>query len=183
MTTSTNSHPPSARSFRRSNRKDPHETTVKLYGEPLKEVDRYKYLGLPFGAKGLDTGRMYEVSIARAVRTASLFHSIGCNGEGFSTAVSRRVLTSIVRPSTEYGMALVNLSKGQQMAVGEANGGGQGMAPDLEENAVSAGSGKWQCDTQGSRSTAYVIQASKLNVCFVARVYDAGPDALNSQNC
>ena len=97
-------------------RKDPHETTVKLYGDPLKEVDMCKYLGLPFGAKGLDTGRVCEVSMAKAVRTASLFHSIGCNGGGFSTAVSRRVLTSIVRPGMEYGMALVDLSKGQQMA-------------------------------------------------------------------
>lgn len=78
---------------------------VELYGESLKEVDGYKYLGLPFGAKGLDTGRMYEMSIAEAALTASLFHSVGCNGGGFSTATSRRVLTSIIRPNTEYGMA------------------------------------------------------------------------------
>ena len=93
---------------------------MKLYGTPLKEVDKYKYLGLPLGAKGLDTGRMCKVSIAKAVRTASLFHSIGCNGGGISTAESRRVLTSIVRPSMEYGMALVNLSKGQQVGVDKA---------------------------------------------------------------
>ena len=43
---------------------------VKLYGRTLKEVDRYKYLGLPFGAKGLDTRRMCEVSIAKGIRTA-----------------------------------------------------------------------------------------------------------------
>ena len=30
-------------------RKDPHEA-VKLYGTPLKEVHRYRYLGFPFGA-------------------------------------------------------------------------------------------------------------------------------------
>ena len=88
-------------------------STVELYGTPLKGVHRYKYLGLHFGAKGLDTGRMCEVSIAKAVCTDNLFHTIGCNGGGFSTAVSGRVLTSTVRPSMEYGMALVNLSKGQ----------------------------------------------------------------------
>ena len=88
---------------------------VKLYGQNLKEVGVYKYIGLPFGA-GLDTQRMCEVSIAKGVRTADLLCSVGCNGGGSSTAVSRRVLTSFVRPSMEYGMALVNLSKGQQVA-------------------------------------------------------------------
>ena len=53
---------------------------VKLYGQTLKEVDKYEYLGLPFGAKGLDTGRMCKVSVAKAVRTARLLHTIGCNG-------------------------------------------------------------------------------------------------------
>ena len=96
------------------------QSSVELYGEALKEVDRYLYLGLPFGAKGLDTGRMCEISIAKGVRMASLFHSIGCNGGGFSTAVSRRVLTSFVRPSMEYGMALVNLKRGQQAATDKA---------------------------------------------------------------
>ena len=83
----------------------------------MREVDRYKYLGQPFGAKGLDTRRMCEVSIAKGVRTAGLFYSVVCNGGGFSTAISRRVLTSFIRPSMEYGMALVNLSKGQQVAI------------------------------------------------------------------
>ena len=65
MTTSTSSRLP-ARADPPVCRKDPHET-VKLCGEPLKEVDRYEYLGLLFGAKGLDAGRMCEVSIAKAV--------------------------------------------------------------------------------------------------------------------
>ena len=41
-------------------RKDSHGL-VELYGEPQGEVDMHKYLELPFGAKGLDTGRMCEV--------------------------------------------------------------------------------------------------------------------------
>lgn len=43
----------------------------------------YKYLGLPSGAKRLDTRRMYEVSIAKGVRTAGSFYSVMCSGEGF----------------------------------------------------------------------------------------------------
>ena len=50
------------------------QAPVELYGETLKEVDRYMSLGLPFGAKGLDTGRMCEIGIAKGVRMVSLFH-------------------------------------------------------------------------------------------------------------
>ena len=50
------------------------------------------------------------------------------------------------------------------------------MISDFEENADSAGDGKWQRDTQGSRSTTYVVQGKKLKACFMARVYDVGPD-------
>ena len=63
---------------------------------------------------------MCEVSIAEGIRTASLLHSIGCNGGGFSPAVCRRVLISFVQPSMEYGMALVNLRKGERVAVDKA---------------------------------------------------------------
>ena len=55
---------------------------VKLYGQALNKVGRYKYLGQPFGAKGLETRRMCEVSIAKGVRTAGLFYSVGCSVEG-----------------------------------------------------------------------------------------------------
>ena len=144
-------------------RKDPRETTVKLYEDPLKEVDRYKCLGLPFGAKGPDTGKMCKVSIAKikVVCAASLFHSIGCSGGGFSTAVSRRVLTSIVRPSMEYGMALVNLSKGQQMAVDKA--WYQILRKTLSVPATASGSAILKVLGVPSMS----FRASKLNACFI----------------
>lgn len=48
--------------------------TGGIVRRPPKEVDRHKYLGLRFRMKGFDTGRIYEVGIARAVRTASLFN-------------------------------------------------------------------------------------------------------------
>ena len=148
---------------------------MKLYGEPLKEVDRYKYLGLSFGAKGLDTGRMREVSIAKAVRTASIFHSIGYSSGGLSTAVSRRVLASIVRPSTEYGMALANLSKGQQVAVDEA--WCQILRKTLSVPATASGSAILKVPGVPPMS----FRANELNACFMARVYDAGPDTLTTK--
>ena len=147
-------------------------STVKLYGTPLKEVHRYKYLGLPFGAKGLDTGRMCEVSIAKGICTASLFHSIGCNGGGFSPAVCRRVLTSFVQPSMEYGMALVNLRKGEQVAVD--NAWFQILSKTLSMPATACGSAILKV----LGVPPMTFRASKLNVGFMARIYDAQPDAL-----
>ena len=148
---------------------------LELYGEALREVDRHKYLGLPFEARGLDIGRMCEVSIAKVIRTASLFHSIGCNGGGFSITVSRRVLTSIVRPSMGYGMALVNLSKRQQMAVDKA--WYQILRKTLSAPATASGSAMLK--VLGVPPTSF--RASKLNACFMARVYDAGPDTLTAK--
>ena len=140
---------------------------VKLYGQTLKEVDRYKYLGLPFGAKGMDTRRMCEVSIAKGVRTAGLFYSVGCNGGGFSTAISRRVLTSFVRPSMEYGMALINLNKGKQVAIDKA--WCQILRKVLSVPVTASGSAMLKVLGVPPMS----FRASKLKACFMARVYDA----------
>ena len=150
-------------------------STVKLYGTPLKEVDRYKYLGLPFGAKGQDTGRMCEVSIAKGIRTTSLFYSIGCNDGGFSPAVCRRVLTSLVQPSMEYGMALVNLRKGEQVAVDKALL--QILRKTLSMPTTASGSAILK--VLGVQPMSF--RASKLNAGFMARIYDAQPDTLTSK--
>ena len=122
-----------------------------------------------------DTGRMCEVGTAKAVRTASLFYSIGCSGGGVSTAVSRRVLTSIVRPGMEYGMALVNLSKGQQVAVDKARY--QILRKALSVPVAAGGSAILK--VLGVPPTSF--RASKLNACCMARVYDAGPDTLTAK--
>ena len=62
-------------------RRDTHRSVV-LYIGLLKEVDGYKYLGLAFGAKRLDTGRMCEVDVTKVVRTISLSYPDGATAEG-----------------------------------------------------------------------------------------------------
>ena len=155
--------------------RDSSYSSVKVCGQNLKDVGVYKYLGLPFGEKGLDTQRMHEVSIAKGVRTAGLFYSVGCNGGEFSTAVSRRALTSFVRPSMEYGMALANLSKGQQVAVDKAR-------CQILRRVLSVPV------TAGDSAILKVLgvppmsfKASKLNACFMAHVYDAAPNTLTAE--
>lgn len=115
-----------------------------------EESRQVKYLGLSFGAKGLDTRRMREVSIDEAVCAASLFHPAGCSGGNFSTAYAGECWR---RSSTEHGIQYGIGEFGQ----GVAGDGGQDVVPDSEKSAAIAGNGKLQRDTQGSRSTAYRI--------------------------
>ena len=147
-------------------------STVKLCGTTLKEVHRYKYLGLPFGAKGLDTGRMCEVSVAKGICTASLFHSIGCNGGGFTPAVCRRVLTSFIQPSMEYGMALVNLRKGEQVALDKA------WLQILRKTQSMPATASGSAILKVPGVPPMLFRASKLNAGFMARTCDAQSDTL-----
>ena len=78
----------------------------------------------------------------------------------------------IVRPSMEYGMASVNLSKGQQMAVDEAWYQILRKTLSVPSTASSSAIPK----VLGVLPMSY--RASKLNACFIARVYDAQPGTL-----
>ena len=148
---------------------------VTLYGQTLKEVSGYKYLGLPFGPEGLNIKKLCESGIAKAVKIASVFNSVGCNGGGFSAAVCRRILTSFIRPSMEYGMALVNLSKGQQRAVDSA--WCQILRKTLSLPVTASGDGLLKVLGLPPMS----FRASKLNACFMARIHDAQPDTLTAK--
>lgn len=69
-------------------------------------------------------------------RTASLFYSVGCKVEVPRLQCGEGI--NIVCPTEyEYGMVLVNLSKGQQVLVNKV-----GMVQNLEKSAIGAGNGK-----------------------------------------
>lgn len=62
---------------------------VTMYGEKVRQTPSFKYLGVPFNDKGVDMAELCVEGITRAVKTANLFSTVGCNGSGFSPAVSR----------------------------------------------------------------------------------------------
>ena len=72
----------------------------------------------------------------------------------------------------EYGKALVNLSKGQQMAVDKV--WYQILREALSVPAKASGSAILKVLGVPPMS----FRANKLNVCFMARVYDAGSSTL-----
>ena len=55
------------------------------------------------------------------------------------------------------------------------------MEPDPEENAVSAGNGKCSSILKVLGVPHMSLRTSKLNACFMARVYDAEPDTLTAK--
>ena len=89
-----------------------------------------------------------------------------------SPAVCRRVLTSFIQPSVEYGMGLVNLRKGEQVAVDKA--WLQILRKMLSMPAAASGSAILKVLGVPPMS----FRASKPNAGFMARIYDAQPDAL-----
>ena len=60
-----------------------------LYDEGEKQSLSFKYFGVPVTEKGIDVPSVCVEGISRAVKTANLFASIGCNGAGFPPATSR----------------------------------------------------------------------------------------------
>ena len=83
--------------------------------------------------------------------------------------------TSIVRPSMEYGMALANSGKGQLVAVDKA--WCQILRKTLSVPAAASGSAILKVLGVPPMS----FRASKLNACFMARVYDAAPSTLTAK--
>ena len=93
---------------------------VTMYGEKVRKTPSFKYLGVPFNDKGVDMAELCVEGITRAVKTANLFSTVGCNGSGFSPAVSRWILTTFVRPQMEYGLGLTFIGVGLEKALNKA---------------------------------------------------------------
>ena len=56
---------------------------------------------------------------------------MGCNGTGFSPAVSRWILTTFVRPQMKYGLGLTYLGTGFEKVINKARG-------NVEEGAIAS---------------------------------------------
>ena len=93
---------------------------ARLYGEMVRQTLSFKYLGIPFNDQGVDVTGLVVEGISRAVKTANLFSTVGCNGSGFRPTVSKWILTTFVRPQMEYGLGLTYIGKGLEKALNKA---------------------------------------------------------------
>ena len=71
-------------------------TFFRLYGEQVRETTSFKYLGIPVNDQGVDITGLCVEGISRAVKTANLHSTVGCNGSGFTPIVNRWILKTFV---------------------------------------------------------------------------------------
>lgn len=62
---------------------------IKLHGGKDKTSHIAQVFGDPVRRQRVDVARLYVGGISRAVKTANLFNTVGCNGMGFTHTVSR----------------------------------------------------------------------------------------------
>lgn len=80
-----------------------------LYGEALQNSESFCYLGVPFTRDGIDFQSLLRRNGDKAMKAASYFNSLGCNGAGFDLSTCLHVYQTFVRPILEYGVALCPL--------------------------------------------------------------------------
>jgi hypothetical protein len=78
-----------------------------LHGVPLPEVKSFQYLGFPVTETGPD-GFEHAIHLASALRKQmNFFSSIGFNGSGLSLNSRLHIARTFLRPTLEYGLALL----------------------------------------------------------------------------
>ena len=145
---------------------------LKLYCQEVRGSSSFKYLGIPVTETGIKVSAVCVEGISRAVKTASLFSTIGCNGRGFSPATSRWILTTFVRPQMEYGIGLTFLGTGLENVLNKAWCGIWRKALSLPQHT----SGSAVLKMMGVSDMTF--RARKLNVLMMKRAYRANPNSL-----
>jgi hypothetical protein len=83
---------------------------VLLEGAPLKEVSRFKYLGLQFTASGIDAPACFEVAAQSMSRRTGEFQGLGVSLRAFTMGTVMNIHRTFIRPIGEYGLAVMPFS-------------------------------------------------------------------------
>lgn len=82
---------------------------LNLGGQPIHMKESAKYLGVFFNQFGLDMVKTATLRSQKAKDVASMFADIGMNPGGWSLSASKAVYEAMIRPVSEYGLALTIL--------------------------------------------------------------------------
>ncbi|KAG1048532.1 hypothetical protein G6F43_009080 [Rhizopus delemar] len=92
-----------------------------IYDQGLQQATTFAYLGMPFKpGDHLDPEKLVQSNIFKAMSTINVLSSIGVNPSGFSKLLYSRFYAQIVRPQTEYGIAINYLIYTQLKTLEEA---------------------------------------------------------------
>lgn len=149
----------------------------KLDNQPLPFVDYFKYLGVPFTSKGIDTERMLQASAKKGVAAMVLLHSLGAHKFAFGLGVALQVYRTFIRPifDFEYGLAIKHttathhkiLERAQDRCIRLTNGV---TDPDAHTPTVTA---KAMADLPSMKLRARILEFK-----FVVRAHELPPSTL-----
>lgn len=80
-----------------------------LYDSPLPTTSIFRYLGIPFNANGISREQLIQDRINKATGSMALLKHMGLHRYGMGLWAALRAYRTFVRPSLEYGLAIVSL--------------------------------------------------------------------------
>lgn len=88
------------------------ELDCQLYGQKLRTVETFVYLGIVLDIKGICVRRHVKRNAAKFMNTVHFYRQIGLTGMGLTNQVKIMLITTFMRPILEYGLAILSLNLG-----------------------------------------------------------------------
>ncbi|KAI8096035.1 hypothetical protein BDF21DRAFT_314635, partial [Thamnidium elegans] len=82
-----------------------------LYQEIVSTVTIFKYLGIHFNSKGINSKSLIIGNATKAVNSMKTLHFLGANHNGFDKFLSLKLYKSFIRPVLEYGVSIIRSNK------------------------------------------------------------------------
>ncbi|KAI9483900.1 MAG: hypothetical protein EXX96DRAFT_606832 [Benjaminiella poitrasii] len=83
--------------------------TYSLYNTPITTSHSFKYLGVYFNYKGMDSQLFITNTAAKVQKSMHRIHQIGARTSGFSVPLSIRIYKQFIRLQIEYGLCITSL--------------------------------------------------------------------------
>ncbi|KAI7856383.1 hypothetical protein BDC45DRAFT_567419 [Circinella umbellata] len=95
--------------------------TPKLYDTDIQRTNNFTYPGVPFNQAGLIcTKALVEHSTTATITTMNVLASIGVRARCFEKLLCTRLYRQFLRPKTEHGLAITNLTNDDNKLLQEA---------------------------------------------------------------
>jgi hypothetical protein len=86
------------------------QESLTIYGEAIKRVDGFKYLGVPFAMDGIDRKALLQQNLKKATLMTKGIAKEGIHALGFDPVMVGKAYKCFIRPVLEYGLAVCELS-------------------------------------------------------------------------
>lgn len=138
----------------------------RLYGQDLKQVRVFKYLGVPFDHNGINAKALVKISTERACQANAIMCHLGLRAHGISIYKRVQLWKTFVRSCLDYATFLVS-PKGSQMKSLEMvnNRGMRNALGGKNKSSIAA-------MQLLSQSTSYVMRMKILQAKYLLRMQE-----------